>query len=132
MEFSSLEMPILWLFRGEQCCNCTTATVASVWCDKCHGCYCSTCCQSVHQIIALARHRKMSLSMKPPDPVLCSTHPDEKLKYWCYNHEIAICRDCLHFEHREDKCVPLDRVTKDVSVKVNAYSLVFIHETFSI
>lgn len=92
-----------------------------MWCGDCNGCYCAMCSQSLHQIVALARHRPMPLSTKPPDPVLCSVHSDEKLKYWCFTHEIAICRDCLLFEHKDETYALIDQVAKDVSAKVNAY-----------
>ena len=123
---------ILWLFTVDQCCNCTKPTPASMWCGDCNGCYCPTCSQSLHQIVALAKHRPMPLSTKPPDPILCSVHPDEKLKYWCSNHEIAICRDCLLFEHKDETYALIDKVAKDVSAKVSAYSSTLIPNIFSI
>jgi tRNA A22 N-methylase len=68
--------------------------------------------------------------MKPPDPVLCPVHPDEKLKYWCSDHQIAICRDCLLFEHNGDKYALIDKMAQDVSTQVSALSLVVIWDIF--
>ena len=56
--------------------------------------------------------------MKPPDSVLCSIHPDEKLKYWCSDHQIAVCRDCLLFEHKDHKYALIDQVAKGVVTEV--------------
>ena len=53
--------------------------------------------------MALARHRTIPLSRKPPDSLLCLVHPDEKLKYWCSHHQSADCRDCLLFEGKDHK-----------------------------
>ena len=65
----------------------------------------------------------MPLSMKPSDPLPCSLHPDEKLKYWCFEHEIAVCSDCLLVEHKEDKYALIEKVAKDVSTEVNTHSI---------
>jgi hypothetical protein len=68
--------------------------------------------------------------MKSFESVPCSIHPNEKLKYWCRDRQAAVCPNCLLVGYKEDKYVPIDKVAKDVSAKVNAYSRVFIQNIF--
>ena len=69
--------------------------------------------------------------MKASEPVLCSMHPDEKLRYWCYDHGIAVCRDCLLFGHKDDKYVLIVEAAKDASAEVSTHSLLLLLEIFS-
>ena len=44
-----------------------------------------------------------NLQKTRPEPLMCPKHPDEKLKLFCFDCEVVICRDCIVIDHRDHR-----------------------------
>ena len=42
------------------------------------------------------------------DDKLCHTHNDRIRHFYCSNHKTIFCRECIAFEHVDDKCFVVD------------------------
>ncbi len=105
--------------RSNLCTNCHLA-VAECICDTCKNeKLCSECYQTEHTSCIMQKHQKLSNDKKLPEMVPCSTHKDEKLKFWCRSCNILVCRDCLLLEHRDHTYASINDVAKEVETKVS-------------
>jgi hypothetical protein len=97
-----------------QCDNCDENEGIN-WCDKCAFHYCESCTKSVHSPKALQSHTIIPAVEKVQS--FCTDHLDEKLKYWCKQCEILVCRDCLLFKHKDHIFLPLKEAASEAKMK---------------
>ncbi|UJR20834.1 hypothetical protein I4U23_023945 [Adineta vaga] len=86
------------------CGNCNENSAVN-WCEKCGFHYCESCTKTVHSIKALQSHKIVPSSDKTTS--FCSEHTDEQFRFWCTKCSTLVCRDCLLFEHKDHKFLPI-------------------------
>jgi hypothetical protein len=114
----SLSLFITYILVDPKCCQCQKMN-AAIWCDNCYNNYCPTCCEEVHKQRESLQHRIINISEKPSGMILCQSHPDEKIRFWCYNCEKLVCRDCAMLQHRNHNYVSINKAANDLSPQVS-------------
>ena len=93
------------------CNQCDDAAVA--FCCSCCSFLCDFCKKGHKRIKKTTQHELIELGGKKVfegglpnlsrQPVYCTHHEDEKLKFYCQDCETLICRDCIIITHKDHK-----------------------------
>ncbi len=76
------------------------------------------CYQTVHASPVMQKHQQLRISQKFQELTTCTTHLDEKLKYWCRRCNLPICPDCILLEHKDHPYVLIKDEAKEFEIKV--------------
>jgi tripartite motif-containing protein 56 len=105
--------------RSIQCSNCQSI-IAEYGCDKCENeSFCLECYKTVHASRVMQKHRQVPMTEQPLQIMLCGTHSDEKLKYWCDTCKILVCTACILLEHKSHQYDLIDKTAKEFEIKVS-------------
>lgn len=90
------------------CITESTRVKAVGFCSNCKEHLCTNCI-AVHRKLGATRDHTIveSENTEPPvntlEKILCETHKNEEVKFYCQNHEEFGCGVCLFYEHRSCK-----------------------------
>ncbi|XP_053396781.1 uncharacterized protein LOC123551264 [Mercenaria mercenaria] len=105
----------------QPCCSDGDWVVAIGYCHNCEEHFCSGCLK-VHRKQAMSRNHKILEGEKMPKTQiasmtldacsdLCVIHTNEIVKYYCSDHDLVGCVDCMVLEHKACKV----ELIKDIS-----------------
>ncbi|XP_022529297.2 transcription intermediary factor 1-alpha [Astyanax mexicanus] len=101
--FSLSEVSDCFIFEDSapKCGGCEDSAVSG-WCEQCEEALCSDCVLA-HQRVKLTRNHSV-ITEKPPSgftgSLHCSSHKQERLKFFCVACDELTCRDCQLMDHR--------------------------------
>lgn len=49
----------------------------------------------------------------------CPNHPDEKLRFWCQNCKIPVCRDCILLRHQSHTSTEMTEIAQEQANEVS-------------
>lgn len=117
---------VLFLFRkslfGRYCEPCFRGNKESVtlsWCCDCEETLCSVC-DEAHRINKVSMsHTAVAvdkISSTTPitvsSYVLCESHPEKNVEFYCSKHSLLCCRTCIQTVHRTCDIVSIEDVSK--------------------
>ncbi|CAG2188626.1 unnamed protein product [Mytilus edulis] len=104
----------------EPCTNDNKQSSAENWCLECDEALCSDCTKHHKLSKATKTHHLMDFKQKSSCPsnisnLECVQHPGKQLEYFCTDHDVICCRECLAQTHKScDKTVSLDTAAEHV------------------
>ena len=87
------------------------------WCVNCEESLCTDCTEN-HQVMKLsASHHLIDISKKPTETQMtaqsCLKHDELPFEYFCVDHDVICCRECLVESHRTcTKAMSIDIASK--------------------
>ena len=92
-----------------KCPLCTNSNPATMWCIECDCGICSECSNVHKRMKMFSQHKVIPMEEFTSDPKraikaflnpgVCSAHPDQTLKFYCYTCEQTICVECALLDH---------------------------------
>ncbi|XP_013398617.1 tripartite motif-containing protein 2-like [Lingula anatina] len=113
--------------KDKLCGNCHSQ-VAQFYCQDCKHFFCENCRQKQHDAIKfLQGHTMMSVSdfgkqvqeMKGVT-LFCDKHEEERLKFYCTDDDVVVCRDCILTKHNKHNCVDIADVAETHKAKIQS------------
>ncbi|CAC5360891.1 unnamed protein product [Mytilus coruscus] len=111
------------------CSNGPTSSMAVTWCPECDEKLCDECSHRHHLSAVTKNHSAVpivnykQLSVIRETRVFCKEH-NEKLKIYCRNHELPLCKKCILTTHRNcENTAILTEAAKNVKTSTAMYSL---------
>ncbi|NXP56278.1 TRI45 protein, partial [Heliornis fulica] len=108
---SQLIPDYLALSRGEEAAGCDLCSdgAAAGRCLTCGANLCLFCCQAHRRQTKTASHAVTELEntkdcSQAGKPLFCSSHPTEKLKWFCEQCDQPVCQDCIVDCHQQHPC----------------------------
>ncbi|CAF1049401.1 unnamed protein product [Adineta ricciae] len=101
-----------------ECSNCHSAA-SEYRCDKCENeTFCSKCYQTVHNPPVMQKHQQMSANETALKVNFCTSHRDEKVKYWCLTCSQLLCTDCILLEHKAHQYNLIPKMVQELELKI--------------
>ncbi|XP_013394793.1 E3 ubiquitin-protein ligase TRIM56-like [Lingula anatina] len=113
--------------KDKMCGNCQSQ-LAQFYCQDCKHFFCENCRQKQHDAIKfLQGHTMVAVSElgneaqeeKDVTP-FCDKHEEERLKFYCTDDEVVVCRDCILPKHNKHNCVDVADVAKAHKEKIKS------------
>ncbi|XP_013398616.1 tripartite motif-containing protein 2-like [Lingula anatina] len=113
--------------KDKLCGNCHSQ-VAQFYCQDCKHFFCENCRQKQHDAIKfLQGHTMMSVSdfgkqvqeMKGVT-LFCDKHEEERLKFYCTDDNVVVCRDCILTKHNKHNCVDIADIAETQKEKIQS------------
>ena len=92
-----------------KCRLCTSSNPATMWCIECDCTICSECSDFHKCMKMFSQHKLIPMQEFTSDPKraikvylnpgVCSAHPDQVLKFYCYTCDQTICVECALLDH---------------------------------
>ena len=92
-----------------KCRLCKRSHPATMWCIECDCTICSECFDFHKRIKMFSQHKPIPMQEFTSDPKraikvylnpgVCSAHPDQELKFYCYTCVQTICVECALLDH---------------------------------
>ena len=92
-----------------KCLLCTRSNPVTMWCVQCDCGICSECSDFHKCMKMFSQHKVIPMEEFTSDPKraikvflnpgVCSAHPDQTLKFYCYTCEQTICVECALLDH---------------------------------
>ena len=104
----------------DPCSEKNKRLVAEKYCSDCEEKLCTECAEWHMRCMEYRSHLVIDLSsvgprIPPSSKINCEIHTDVQIDYFCSQHDVVCCRDCLSDSHRScESVLPLDSASKDV------------------
>ncbi|XP_013402463.1 tripartite motif-containing protein 3-like [Lingula anatina] len=105
--------------KDKMCGNCHSQ-VTQFYCQNCKHFFCENCRQKQHDAMVFLQGHTMiavsELSKHVQDmkgvTLLCDKHEEEKLKFYCTDDDVVVCRDCILTKHNKHTCVDITDIAE--------------------
>eukprot|EP01083_Nonionella_stella_P064910 169640_1 len=85
--------PTVPLTDSNRCDGCFSQ-VGEVYCVSCDRILCISCNKTAHSLKADAEHKRVPVADATLHRVLCTSHPRERVRYYCETCQCPICQEC--------------------------------------
>ena len=105
----------------DPCSRVDESSSATRWCVDCEDALCINCVKAHKGHKASTNHHVIDIGVISTLPTealktqtTCSRHPDYIMDFFCIQHQISCCGNCILEEHRScDKVMPLEKASEN-------------------